>query len=81
MKFKLSVVLAAAALTITASPAQARDQWTKSAANGWYAGQPWLVGLYLSGSAVLTLIALALSKETKDVDYDTNIGLGETGSL
>ena len=44
-------------------------------------GQPWLVGLYLSGSAVLTLIALALSKETKDVDYDTNIGLGETGSL
>ena len=35
----------------------------------------------LSGSAVLTLIALALSKETKDVDYDTNIGLGETGSL
>ena len=40
-----------------------------------------VVGLYLSGSAVLTLIALALSKETKDVDYDTNIGLGETGSL
>ena len=44
-------------------------------------GQPWLVGLYLSGSAVLTLIALLLSKETKDVDYETNIGLGETGSL
>lgn len=44
-------------------------------------GQPWLVGLYLSGSAVLTMIALLLSKETKDVDYDTNIGLGETGSL
>ncbi|MBN9225290.1 MAG: MFS transporter [Microbacterium sp. SCN 70-27] len=44
-------------------------------------GQPWLVGLYLSGSAVLTFIALVLSKETKDVDYETNIGLGETGSL
>lgn len=44
-------------------------------------GQPWLVGIYLSGSAVLTLIALLLSKETKDVDYDTNIGLGETASL
>ena len=44
MKFKLSLALAAATLTIAASPAQARDQWTKSAANGWYAGQPWLVG-------------------------------------
>ena len=44
-------------------------------------GQPWLVGVYLTGSAVLTIIALALSKETKDVDYDDNLGLGETGSL
>ncbi|WP_454129810.1 MFS transporter [Microbacterium aurum] len=44
-------------------------------------GSPWLVGGYLTGSAVLTLIALWLSKETKDVDYDTNIGLGETASL
>lgn len=44
-------------------------------------GEPWLVGLYLSGAAVLTLIALILSKETKDVDYDQNIGLGETASL
>jgi len=44
-------------------------------------GQPWLVGLYLSGSAVLTFIALWLSKETKDVEYETNIGLGETASL
>lgn len=33
-------------------------------------GQPWLVGVYLSAMAVLTLIALVLSKETKDVDYD-----------
>ncbi|MCK6066705.1 MULTISPECIES: MFS transporter [Microbacterium] len=44
-------------------------------------GQPWLVGLYLTGSAILTFIALVLSKETKDVDYDENIGLGATGSL
>ena len=32
-------------------------------------GDTWLVGLYLSGAAVLTLIAVILSKETKDVDY------------
>ncbi|WP_431802177.1 MFS transporter [Microbacterium sp. bgisy203] len=44
-------------------------------------GSPWLVGVYLSGSAVLTFVALWLSKETKDTDYDTNIGVGATGSL
>jgi MFS family permease len=44
-------------------------------------GLPWLVGIYLSGAGVLTLIALVLAKETKDIDYDDNLGLGETGSL
>ncbi|ROS52976.1 MFS transporter [Frigoribacterium sp. PhB24] len=34
-------------------------------------GSTWLVGLYLSSMAVLTLIALVLSRETRDVDYDT----------
>ncbi|WP_029146432.1 MFS transporter [Microbacterium luticocti] len=45
-------------------------------------GSPWLVGVYLSVAGVLTLVALLLSKETKDVDYDEDsIGLGETASL
>lgn len=45
------------------------------------AGSPWLVGVYLSAMGVLTLVALILSPETKDVDYDENLGVGETGSL
>ncbi|MDF2576410.1 MAG: transporter, partial [Agromyces sp.] len=38
----------------------------------WQAGggSPFWVGVYLAGSAVLTLIALLVSKETKDVDID-----------
>lgn len=36
----------------------------------WGGGNPWLVGLYLSGAGVLTLVALILSRETKDVDYE-----------
>ncbi|BDV29966.1 MFS transporter [Microbacterium terricola] len=44
-------------------------------------GSPWLVGVYLSAMAVLTLIALLLSKETKDIDYDSNVGVGETASV
>lgn len=44
-------------------------------------GQPWLVGLYLAGSGILTFIALLLSKETKDVDYSGDLGVGATGSL
>ena len=37
-------------------------------------GSPWLVGVYLTGSAVLTFLALWLSKETKDSEYEANIG-------
>lgn len=32
-------------------------------------GGTWLVGLYLSGAGVLTLVALILTQETKDQDY------------
>ncbi|MFJ4037597.1 MFS transporter [Microbacterium sp. NPDC090007] len=41
-------------------------------------GNPWLVGVYLSVMGVLTLIALVLSPETKDVDYDDNIAAAAT---
>jgi metabolite-proton symporter len=44
-------------------------------------GSAWLVGVYLSAMGVLTFVALLLSKETKNVDYDENIGMGVTGSL
>jgi metabolite-proton symporter len=44
-------------------------------------GNPWLVGIYLSAMSVLTFIALLLAPETKNVDYDENLGLGSTGSL
>ncbi|MGP3535541.1 MFS transporter [Microbacterium sp. RD1] len=44
-------------------------------------GNPWLVGVYLSAMGVLTFIALLLSPETKNVDYDEDIGVGATGSL
>ncbi|MCC3280211.1 MHS family MFS transporter [Arthrobacter sp. zg-Y40] len=35
-------------------------------------GSPWLVGIYLSSMAVLTLVALFVTKETRDVDYENN---------
>jgi MFS family permease len=41
-------------------------------------GNPWLVGAYLSAMGVLTLIALVLSPETKDVAYDDNLAAGAT---
>jgi MFS family permease len=40
-------------------------------------GSPFWVGVYLSVMAVLTLIALLLSKETKDVDYEAAGGDAE----
>ncbi|OZB82393.1 MFS transporter [Microbacterium sp. 13-71-7] len=38
-------------------------------------GSPWLVGLYLSAMAVLTLIALILIPETKDHAYEDDLGV------
>ncbi|MDJ0314050.1 MFS transporter [Arthrobacter sp. H35-D1] len=36
-------------------------------------GSPVLVGVYLSSMAVLTLIALVIMKETRDIDYTANV--------
>ncbi|WP_203137647.1 MFS transporter [Microbacterium sp. JZ31] len=47
----------------------------------WGGGNPWLVGLYLSAAGVLTLIALILSRETKDVDYDEDLVAAEATVL
>lgn len=44
-------------------------------------GSPWLVGIYLSAMSVLTLIALLLAPETKNVSYEEDLGVGVTGSL
>ena len=36
-------------------------------------GSPFLVGVYLTAMAVLTLIALFLTRETRDLDYENNV--------
>ncbi|WP_298037098.1 MFS transporter [uncultured Microbacterium sp.] len=38
-------------------------------------GEPWLVGVYLSAMGVLTLVSLFLSPETKDIDYEDDLGV------
>ncbi len=35
-------------------------------------GSTWLVGVYLAGAGVLTLISLLIGRETKDVDYSAS---------
>ncbi|HEX8484068.1 endo-1,4-beta-xylanase [Sphingomonas sp.] len=53
MKFKLFLGLSVATLTMTASPADARNIWTKAEAKTWYDRQPWLVGSnYAPASAI-----------------------------
>ena len=36
-------------------------------------GSPVLVGVYLAAMSVLTLIALFVSKETRDLEYTNNV--------
>ncbi|MER6150663.1 MFS transporter [Streptomyces hirsutus] len=46
-------------------------------------GSPWLVGVYLSSMALLTLVSLLIGKETKDIDLDGGeapVGVGQDGS-
>jgi MFS family permease len=43
-------------------------------------GSTWMVGVYLAGASVLTLIALLLTKETKDLDYAGDIGIADQGA-
>ena len=38
-------------------------------------GSTWYVGVYLAIAAVLTLVSLIMSKETKDMDYNEDIGV------
>lgn len=44
-------------------------------------GSPWLVGLYLSVMGVLTFIALIFTPETKDHDYDDDLGVAAAVEL
>ncbi|WP_243230824.1 MFS transporter [Microbacterium sp. CIAB417] len=41
-------------------------------------GEPWLVGVYLSAMGVLTFVALIFTPETKDHDYEADLGVGAT---
>ncbi|MGO2684751.1 MFS transporter [Microbacterium sp.] len=44
-------------------------------------GAPWLVGVYLSAMGVLTFIALIFTPETKDHDYEADLGLAQSAEL
>ncbi|MDR2999075.1 MAG: MFS transporter, partial [Microbacterium sp.] len=51
--------------------------WLGAAADG----SSWMVGIYLSVMAVLTLVALILSPETKDRDYEDDLGVAAQPQL
>lgn len=38
-------------------------------------GSTWMVGVYLAFAAVLTLVALVFTKETKDIDFSDDLGV------
>lgn len=47
----------------------------------WMDGEPWLVGVHLSAMGVLTFIALIFTPETKDSDYEDDLGLAAAVEL
>ncbi len=77
MKTVTASMLAIAA-ALTASPAEARPQWTKAEATAWYAGQPWLVGSnYVPASAINQLeMWQAATWDPERIDHEMALAQG-----
>lgn len=52
-RISLLLILVVISAGLSASPADARERWSASQANDWYAGRPWLVGSnYVPATAI-----------------------------
>ena len=72
---KLLLILAA---LLVAVPAQARDQWTKEQANGWYAGQPWLVGSNYTPATAINQLEMWQAETFDPATIDKELGWAES---
>ncbi|RYD59992.1 MAG: 1,4-beta-xylanase [Sphingomonadales bacterium] len=71
-----TLLLAATALAITAaaSPAMARDQWTKAQANAWYDKQPWMVGANYNNASAINQFEMWQPETFNPAEIDKELG-------
>jgi hypothetical protein len=71
------ILLFLAALLI-ATPAVAREQWTKAEANGWYERQPWLVGSNYTPATAINQLEMWQGETFDPATIDKELGWAES---
>jgi hypothetical protein len=71
------ILLILAALLI-ATPAMARDQWSKKDANAWYAEQPWLVGSNYTPATAINQLEMWQPETFDPATIDKELGYAES---
>lgn len=78
MKIKAIALAALPALALFASPAEARDMWTKSEAHGWYDKQPWLVGANYNPRTAINQFEMWQAETWDPETIDQELGWAES---
>jgi len=76
MKFFAGLALTTAVLAAT--PVDAREMWTKPAANGWYAKQPWLVGANFTPRTAINQLEMWQGETFDPVTIDQELGWAQS---
>ena len=73
-------LLATVAFTLAAgaTPAEARDQWTKAQANGWYAKQAWLVGSNYAPATAINQLEMWQADSFDPATIDKELGYAQS---
>ena len=69
-----TLLLAATALAMTASPALARDMWAKPAAKAWYDKQPWLIGANYTPANAINQLEMWQAETFDPATIDKELG-------
>lgn len=77
MKF-VKFSLAAALLAGTATPAAARDQWSKAEAKTWYDKQPWMVGANYNNASAINQFAMWQADTFNPAEIDKELGWAQS---
>lgn len=72
------LALAAALLAGTASPALARDMWTKAEAKTWYDKQPWMVGANYNNASAINQFAMWQADTFNPAEIDKELGWAQS---
>ena len=76
MKFFAGLALTTSVLAAT--PVDAREMWTKPAANGWYAKQPWLVGANFTPRTAINQLEMWQGETFDPVTIDQELGWAQS---